>query len=760
MMSTAGRYMVDRPVVDFQALLRQLLFVILATFVVVLGGCGGDAVNDAPQVPASISTQPVSSTSVSGATQVFSVTAAGDGLVYQWQVSHDGGATWTNLIGATASSYTIASVDVTMNGWQYRVAVTGNVGPAAISSAVTLGVTASAVAPAITAQPAAQVATAGSDAHLSVTASGTSLSYQWQSSSDGTNWANVSGATLGTITITNVSASQTGTFYRVIVSNASGSVTSNAASLTVNAATVTPTINVQPVSISVVAPQVAVFSVTATGTPAPTYQWQISNDSGSTFTDISGATSASYTTAATAVANNGAVYRVRITNSVASVNSSGAVLTVLAAGVAPSVSVQPSDTSVLTPFTRTFTVGASGSPTPSYQWQISTDAGSTFTNINGATSTSYTTAATTLAQAGTSPRYRAVVTNAVGSATSHPATLWIFDSGIGGMVEGIGLDASGNLYATVVTQGTTGDALDARATFYGVKKLTPTGAVTVLAGNATIGHVDGTGPSASFNIPFGAAVDGSGNVYVADWGVNAIRKITPAGVATTFAGGDIQGGFVNGVGTQASFWGPEGTAVDGSGNVYVADRNNCAIRKITPAAVVTTFAGGTCGEADGTGTSAKFQFVWAIASDASGNLAVLEGGDVFGGQATTLRAITSSGVVTTLATLSTPGILGVQTGFSSSNFYGVARDSAGNVYVSLFDGGASKAGVRKVSPTGVVTTVAGASTLYLASSIAVDAAGNLYLSENTDVTLPWSLVPARPYVIRKIAVDGTVTHLP
>jgi secreted PhoX family phosphatase len=132
--------------------------------------------------------------------------------------------------------------------------------------------------------------------------------------------------------------------------------------------------------------------------------------------------------------------------------------------------------------------------------------------------------------------------------------------------------------------------------------------VTTLAGSGTSGYADGNGTSASFSFPSGVAVDGSGNVYVADSGNNRIRKITPSGIVTTLAGSGTSG-YADGNGTSASFNSPSGVAVDGSGNVYVADWGNNRIRKITPSGIVTTLAGsGSFGSTDGPGNSARFHY--------------------------------------------------------------------------------------------------------------------------------------------------------
>ena len=141
------------------------------------------------------------------------------------------------------------------------------------------------------------------------------------------------------------------------------------------------------------------------------------------------------------------------------------------------------------------------------------------------------------------------------------------------------MDGSGNVYVADTGNNT-------------IRKITPAGVVSTLAGMAgSSGSADGTGSAARFYYPFGVAVDGSGNVYVADTYNNTIRKITPAGVVSTLAGTAGSSGSADGTGSAAQFYYPCGVAVDGSGNVYVADTDNYTIRKITPAGVVSTLAG-------------------------------------------------------------------------------------------------------------------------------------------------------------------------
>ena len=148
------------------------------------------------------------------------------------------------------------------------------------------------------------------------------------------------------------------------------------------------------------------------------------------------------------------------------------------------------------------------------------------------------------------------------------------------------------------------------------------GQVTTFAGKGRAAN--GIGENATFNGLAGLVTDANGNVYVADVNNNLIRKIDPAGVVTTFAGSGLNG-FYNGTGTNATFSSPNGLAIDAQGNLYVADKNNMVIRKITPAGVVTTFAGnGQIGKTNGPGNLASFNYPTKLAIDAKGNLYVTD----------------------------------------------------------------------------------------------------------------------------------------
>jgi DNA-binding beta-propeller fold protein YncE len=235
-----------------------------------------------------------------------------------------------------------------------------------------------------------------------------------------------------------------------------------------------------------------------------------------------------------------------------------------------------------------------------------------------------------------------------------------------------------------------------------IRMITPAGVVTTLAGSyGRGGFADGTGAAAQFDQPSGIATDSAGNVYVADYGNEAIRKITvPAGMVTTLAGGSA--GSADGTGATAQFSSPTAVATDAAGNVYVADFGNNTIRRVTPAGVVSTFAGtaGVAGSADGTGAAAQFWGPRGVATDSQGNVYVADRNNG------TIRMITASAVVTTLA--GTAGSIGFRDGVGAAaqfNFpNGPAVDASGNVYVADYNNHA----IRKITAAGVVSTIVGA----------------------------------------------------
>lgn len=243
-----------------------------------------------------------------------------------------------------------------------------------------------------------------------------------------------------------------------------------------------------------------------------------------------------------------------------------------------------------------------------------------------------------------------------------------------------------------------------------IRKIAPNGAATILAGSENVpGSSDGTGVAAKFSAPQGVAVDASGNVFVADAGNHTIRKITFAGNVTTLAGSAGMAGNTDGTGTDAKFSSPQGVAVDLRGNLYVADTKNNAIRRITPLGFVTTLAGaGFPGYADGAANQARFLSPTRIAIDPEGTLYVADTGNHL------IRKISPSGAVSTVAGafVRQPRI-GISGGYadgtgSEARFNsptGIVVEANGDLYIA--DSGNEK--IRKISRGGVVTTVDGIS---------------------------------------------------
>ncbi|MFY8034825.1 MAG: FG-GAP-like repeat-containing protein, partial [Flexibacteraceae bacterium] len=254
-------------------------------------------------------------------------------------------------------------------------------------------------------------------------------------------------------------------------------------------------------------------------------------------------------------------------------------------------------------------------------------------------------------------------------------------------VNGINIDSEGSLYATDVAN-------------HSIRKISPLGVVTTLAGTSgTFGYVDGSGAAVRFNSPHSVAIDPAGNVYVADQGNHCIRKITPSGVVSTFAGTNVAGN-ATGTASNARFNAPSGIVINSLGEIFVADLNNNRIRKISAdGTTVTTFAGsGSAGGTNGTGTAASFNGPSSLSLDGNGNLYV---GEITGHR---IRKITPAGVVTTLAGTGTSGGqngIGNQATFANPG--GITVDKGGNVYVVEFGGHR----VRKITADGFVSTIGG-----------------------------------------------------
>jgi hypothetical protein len=341
-------------------------------------------VNVAP----AITTQPASETANQGASASFSVVATGNPApTYQWYL---GGVL---LSGATSATLTIGDVQPA-NAGSYTVVATNGIG-SVTSKAATLKV---AAPPAITTQPQSQTVLAGSSVTFKVVATGNPApTYQWS-----LNGTPLSGDTKASLMLTNVNGANDGT-YTVTVTNSQGSVTSAGAILTVNEA---PAITSQPMSQSAEEGSSVSFTVVATGTPAPTYQWYLGG------APLSGATSATLTMANVQPANAGS-YVVVVTNSLGTVTSKAATLTVAAP---PAITTQPQSQTLLAGSSVTFKVVATGNPAPTYQWSLNG------TPLAGGTRASLTLTNVAAANDGT---YTVTITNSKGSVTSAGAILTV-----------------------------------------------------------------------------------------------------------------------------------------------------------------------------------------------------------------------------------------------------------------------------------------------------------------------------------------------
>jgi len=616
--------------------------------------------------------------------------------------------------------------------------------------------------PVITAQPQSSSVADGQSVTLNVSADvPTGASYQWQ-----LNGVPIAGATAASYTTPALSFGTTSYKYSVVVTGAGGSVSSQAANIVVTP--VAPTIDVQPATANFADGSAASFGVHANGSQPMSYQWYLNG------TAIAGANSSAYTINSAGLGDTGGVYTVQVGNAAGAVTSQAAQLTVTP--VPAGITTAPVAQTVLDSSTATFSVAAVGSAALSYQWMVNGQ------KVPGANSASFSFAAV---YANSGEQLSVTVSNAYGSVTSAPVALIVtpqaptistapqyFTATVGGSgtftESAIGTLPLNYQWQTSLDNGKTWTNIDgATSNSYAIAKVTLANAyaqyrvtVTNVAGTVAsaaavmtvqsnvqilsgttggIGYADGTGANARFSYPNSPIVDASGNILVADASNQVVRKITSAGVVTTLLGRAGVAGSSNGPAASVLLNYPDALAEDSAGNLYIGQSN--IIQKMTPGGSVTTVAGvaNETGSVDGVGGSALFSIIQGLAFDGQGNLIILDGG-----VNQTVRMMTPSGTVTTLA--GTAGQFGSANGQGAAASFralsGLALDAQGNIYVS------DNETVRMITPGGLVSLFAGqpgvcgradgsllSAQFCTPGGLAFDASGNLYLAESNDIRM-------------------------
>ncbi len=372
--------------------------------------------------PAAISAAPTNVSACAGNNASFTATASGSTLAYQWQVSSNGGTSYTNIGGATSASLTVTGVTAGMNNNLYRVIVSNACPSTDTSSPATLTVTNTA---SITAQPADASVCVNTNASFVTAATGSNLSFQWQvSSNGGTSYTDINGATAATLNLTAVTAGMNNNLYRAVVFSCgpTGS-NSTAARLTIiNPATFTTS----PATVTVCPGDNAVFTSALIGSNL-NYQWQVSSNGGTSFNNIGGATSATLNLNSVNLALNGNQYRVVINGTCTANLASGAAT--LSVNTPVTINAQPATVAGCAGTNVSFTVGATGTAL-SYQWQLSINGGPFQNLLNNAQysgATSNTLAVSGLTSQMNGYAYRVVVTGTpCGAVASNIASLVTF----------------------------------------------------------------------------------------------------------------------------------------------------------------------------------------------------------------------------------------------------------------------------------------------------------------------------------------------
>ncbi len=464
---------------------------------------------------------------------------------------------------------------------------------------------------------------------------------------------------------------------------------------------VAPTITQQPADLTVTAGQPASFTVAATGTAPLSYRWQRNGS------DIAGATGTAYSIASTLLADSGATFRAVVSNGAGSATSNSATLTVAASAPVLTISPQPANTAVVAGASASFTVGGTcSSGTLVIQWQRL--GGPAFADIAGATSATYSL---TTALADNGAQFRAALScSGQAATTSNAATLTV--TAPGGVT--LSLYTLNGLRDQARINGVT--AVDrladgSTALFVGsqLKRMSADRlSIAPITGTPQVGYLDGAAATAQFRTPLGIAHDSAGVIYVADTQNHVIRRVATDGTVSTLAGSAGNNALTDGTGAAARFSEPTGIVLAPDGDLYVADRGNNAIRRVTTAGVVTTYAGsGTSGFADGAALSAQFRQPYAIVAAANGDLILSD--RVNQRVRRILRVGNAAGLVETLAgsgAFTSPGADGPGATAEIANPGSLALQ--GNAVFVLDFGGL----IRQIDlTTRVVTTFAGSRTL-------------------------------------------------
>ena len=387
---------------------------------------------------------------------------------------------------------------------------------------------------------------------------------------------------------------------------------------------VPPTITLQPVGLTVAEGGGGSFTVAATGTAPLSYQWQRDG------VNIEGATAATYAFAAAVLTDGDQLFRAIVSNVAGSATSQDAILRVVTGAPVLTITPQPADTSVVAGTTASFTVGGTcSSGTLGIQWQRSNDAAVTWANIGEGNAPTYSLA-TVIGDNGA--QFRALLDcSGQSGAPSNAARLTVTPPGSVtlSLLPIVGLRDQAEIPTmTGIDQDPVGSPTAGSFTFITanrVKRLSADlGTITPVAGGQFSGSVDGVGAAAAFNQPLGLTQDGAGNVYVADSGNHTIRRIAPDGTVSTLAGLAGSSGATDGTGAAARFSQPAGIAIGPDGDLYVSELQNHLIRRVTTAGVVTTYAGSTVGYADAAALTAKFNSPRAVAVASNGDVLVAD----------------------------------------------------------------------------------------------------------------------------------------